>query len=241
VILFEVNVAGRYHSLVDPYMEELLRVPKKGDALLPNPNVLERFQGPPAAAFAISYRMAAQVLVKSIRGGGDEAFLFYPVVFLYRHHVELMLKNLIVAFDDPGVQFTQASEITEAQRTALLHGHSLQKLWDHLRPAVQALGNAVPTETIEGVNHYIQQLNEIDPGSTNFRYATKIHETKAALESKQRSQAPTDLRAFACAMECLSDYLGGLDSYVSEMSRCYYEMSAEAFDDYASAALDDGY
>jgi hypothetical protein len=94
-------------------------------------------------------------------------------VFLYRHHVELILKNLIVAFDNPGVlQVTQASELTEVQRTALLHGHSLQKLWNHLRPAVQALGAAVPAETIEGVNFYIQQLNEIDPGSTNFRYAT---------------------------------------------------------------------
>jgi hypothetical protein len=94
---------------------------------------------------------------------------------------------------------------------------------------------------MEGVNHYIQQLNEIDPSSTNFRYATKIRETKAVLERKQRSQAePTDLRAFARAMECLSGYLGGVDSYISEMSRFYYEASAEAFDDYASAALDYG-
>lgn len=224
-------------------MEELLRVPKKGDALLPDPSVLERFQGPPADAFAVGYRMAAQLLAKSIRGGGDEVFLFYPVVFLCRHHVELMLKNLIVAFDDPGVlQVTQQPELAEAQRAALLHGHSLQKLWDHLRPAMQALGDAVPLETIEGINHYIQQLNEIDPGSTNFRYAAKIHETKAMLESKQRSRAaPTDLPAFARAMECLSGYLVGLDTYVCEMSRSYYEMSAEVFDDYASAALDNDY
>jgi hypothetical protein len=63
---------------MDPYMEDLLRVPKKGDALLPDPCVLERFQGPPADAFAAGYRMAAQTLAKSIRGGGNEAFLFCP-------------------------------------------------------------------------------------------------------------------------------------------------------------------
>jgi hypothetical protein len=224
-------------------MDELPRVPKKGDTLLPDPTVLERFQGPSADAFAVSYRIAAQTLIKSIRMAADEVFLFYPLVFLYRHHVELMLKNLVVAFDDPGVlQFAQPLALTEAQRNGLLHGHSLQKLWNHILPSIRALGNAISVETIEGVSHYIQQLNEIDPGSTNFRYSTKFHETKAALELKQRSQvAPTDLQTFARAMECLSGYLSGLNAYVSEMSRSYYEMSSDACDDHTSGTLDDDY
>jgi hypothetical protein len=229
---------------MDSYMEELLRVPKKGDAVVPDPTVLQRYQGPPADAVAAGYRIAAQTLVRSIRESGNEAFLFYPVVFLYRHRVELMLKNLIAAFDDPGVrQITEASELSQEQRDKLLSVHSLQRLWDHLRPAVRALGRAVPAETIEGVNFYIQQLNEIDPGSTNFRYATKLHETKALLERKQKSHGePTDLRRFAAAMERLSGYLGGLETYICEMSRVYYEIQADTFGDYyTSGELDYGY
>ena len=85
-------------------MEELLRAPRKGDALIPSPAPLDRFSGPPGDANAQGYRIAAEILAEQARERGQEAFLFYPIVFLSRHHVELMLKNLIVAFDEVSVR-----------------------------------------------------------------------------------------------------------------------------------------
>jgi hypothetical protein len=212
------------------YMEELLRSPEKGDRILPDPTVLERYQGPNEDAVAAGYRIAARTIIMSLRSAGDEVFLFYPVVFLYRHYVELLLKNLVAAFDEPGIrQMTQADELSEKERDRLLTAHSLQLLWDHLRPSVVALGNAVRAETVEGVNSYIRQLNEIDPDSTKFRYATELHATKARLKARHENEAETrDLRSFATAMERLSGYLLGLDAWVAEMNGYYYEMHAEA-------------
>lgn len=209
-------------------MEEILRTPKKGDRVVPDPTVLERYQGPPADAVAAGYRMAAQIVVRNLPTVGNEAFLFYPVVFLYRHHVELLLKNLVISFDDPGIrQMTQADELSEKERNRLLTAHSLQLLWDHLRPVVRALGNAVPAETVEGVNHYIQKLSEIDPDSTKFRYATDLRRTKTRLKASQDEAGATDLRAFATAMERLSGYLLGLDAWVAHINSSYYEVCAE--------------
>src|ERR1035441_6024903 len=90
-----------------PTVEELLRFPRKGDAVIPSPTPLDRYRGDPADAYAFGYRMAANILAEHVRGQGCEAVLFYPVVFLYRHHVELMLKNLIFAFNPMFLRSTQ--------------------------------------------------------------------------------------------------------------------------------------
>ena len=64
-------------------IEELLRVPRKGDALIPAPTVLDWYRGDPADAYAHGYREAANILAEHIREPTDEVFLFYPIVFLY--------------------------------------------------------------------------------------------------------------------------------------------------------------
>jgi hypothetical protein len=50
----------------------------------------------------------------------------------------------------------------------------------------EALGtNVVSIDTIKGVNHHIQQLNEVDPRSLISRYATAAVGLVAALERAQ--------------------------------------------------------
>jgi hypothetical protein len=216
-------------------LEKLLRHPRKGDPLLPSPAPLDRYHGNPADACAFGYRRAAQVLIEYTYPRGDEVFLFYPILFLYRHHVELMLKNLIFAFDEPGVRrLTGAAELSLDDQKSLTKGkkaHSLQWLWERLRPSIQALGNgAVPPENMEGMNFYIQQLNEIDPSSVNFRYTTAIEETKAKLTSAQKYGGAADIRTFAEAMERLANYLDGIDSHVGAIIEAHNDMMAEAYD-----------
>lgn len=205
-----------------PDIDELLRSPRKGDPVTPSPAPLDRYRGSPSDACALGYRMAANILVESIASQGQETFLFYPVVFLYRHHVELMLKNLISAFDEPAIRrATGVEQLTEEDRASLSKGrkaHSLQRLWDRLRPMVLALGGGVvPAETIAGMNWYIQQINEIDPHSEGLRYGTGLDDMKARLEGAQAKGEEVDLRTFAKAMERLAGYLSGLDTYVAEI------------------------
>jgi hypothetical protein len=217
-------------------LEKLFRKPRKGDPLLPSPAPLNRYRGDPADACAFGYRRAAQVLVEYTYPRGDEVFLFYPIMFLYRHHVELMLKNLIFAFDEPCVRrVTGAEELSADNRNKLSKGktaHSLQRLWDQLRPAIQALGNGVvPPENIEGVNFYISQLNEIDPGSVNFRYTAAIEETKAKL-TKAQKRGEADIQTFAEAMERLANHLDGVDSYLGAIIEAHNDMLSEAYESF---------
>ena len=42
------------------------------------------------------YRRAADILIKHIDESGlDQDFLVYPVLFLYRHHIELLIKQIV--------------------------------------------------------------------------------------------------------------------------------------------------
>jgi hypothetical protein len=209
-------------------IEKLLRYPQKGDPLVPSPLPLDRYHGDPAYACALGYRLAAQILVEHTRRRNGEAYLFYPIIFLYRHHVELMLKNLILALDAPCVRkLTQAEELSESNRESLAGGkqaHSLQLLWDLLRPVVKKLRKGiVPSERISGINFYIRQLNELDPDSAQFRYTKGIENTKNKLRTAQKQGTPVDLRTFADAMERLANFLDGLDGYVAALSEEYGE------------------
>jgi hypothetical protein len=65
----------------------------------------------------------------------------------------------------------------------------------------------VSTEIIEGLNSYIQQINEIDPHATNFRYAIGAAETIAALEKAQKHGSIVSLKNFSDKMAGLANVL----------------------------------
>ncbi len=217
-------------------LEKLMRQPQKGDLLLPAPTPLYAYGLEPADACVHGYRLAARLVVDRIRErSSEQSFLFYPAVFLYRHTVELMLKRLILAFDDPSVRrVTGEEQRTDDYFAALRRGqkaHSLKWLWEQVRPAATALGESVISmERVEGINFYIQQINEIDPGSANFRYTTEIENTRVKLTDAQKPGVEADLIDFGEAMERLASYLDGIDSFVGAIIECDQEVRAEAYD-----------
>jgi hypothetical protein len=65
----------------------------------------------------------------------DDALLSAPTVpFLYRHYVELMLKSLIFAFNEPNWRRRIGQPPPSDDKAGSLKTHSLQMLWDRLRP-----------------------------------------------------------------------------------------------------------
>ncbi len=74
--------------------------------------------------------------------GSDQDFLVYPIVYLYRHHVELILKAIV------GIAAALLDrELTEADRKAL-GGHALGRLWDIARPLLNPVCALVPNSLI---------------------------------------------------------------------------------------------
>ena len=90
-------------------------------------------------------------------------YVVYPTIFLYRHHLELMLKHLRNVID------------TELQRTAPARPkHSLLYEWNLCEAFLE---KAEPGErsSLAGVRNVLRQFDDIDPHpGTNFRYAEKL-------------------------------------------------------------------
>jgi len=129
--------------------------------------------------YATAYRDAARLLSHLAIKHELPGHLIYPIVFCYRHHIELLFKELITGF----TAYLQRPLTRELRRS--LNTHNLEDLWQMLLPLLCA--TAVPKawpvsrEDVEGIASYVRQLHAIDPRSDAFRYET----TKAGHQSLQ--------------------------------------------------------
>jgi hypothetical protein len=195
-------------------------------------------------AYRAGYRRGAQLLVKVVgETARDQDLLVYPIIFLYRHHIELALKRII----------RQAPYLVERPLTKLendhLEQHRLDWLWQDFKPMAAAISKAagwdeLPAEDVAGIDDYIRQLYEVDPRSYSLRYA----HSKKGDPSLPRELTHINLRHFGELMERLSNYLEGLEAGSSHLVDLKQEMEAEMndqmaeyYDDYRGEYYGDDY
>lgn len=82
----------------------------------------------------------------------------FPLAFLWRHHIELALKDIII----DGRELAEESFPHPA-------GHGLVKLWSLTRPYVEACGDPNAPE-LANVEASIHEFEKIDPQADGFRY-----------------------------------------------------------------------
>jgi hypothetical protein len=109
-------------------------------------------------AYADGYATAAEIAVANATRY-DRDRIVYPVVFLYRHAVELGLKyTLIIArrlLDRPG---------------GLKKGYSLNNIWSQLRPLLQEVWEDGPEDDLCAVDALIREMDHRDQNAEKFRY-----------------------------------------------------------------------
>ena len=178
-------------------------------------------------AYSRGFRRAANRLARHVCDTGtDQDVLIYPIIYLYRHHVELVLKAIIKSASG-----LLDRELTEKDLEAL-DRHNLSKLWQAARPLLDPVcdraGNPpFPASELEGVDSYIRQIHGHDPDGQSFRYATR--KAKGASRSGFRpSLGPrlklVNVKAFAAAMEKLAAYLEGIEGWFVSLEDAKAEM-----------------
>jgi hypothetical protein len=204
--------------------------PRKGDTLfrgdLPdgmNNACLNVMRDGDPIAYMEGYRRGALRLVQHVvKSHCDQDFLVYPIFFLYRHHIELVLKRIIVRS-----HYLIVRSLTDEEKKHLGR-HRLDLLWRDLKPMLssvcEAAGWDMPDAAdIEGIDSYIRQLSALDPDSFSFRYS----HSKQGGHSLPEGLKHINLRHFAEMMERLADYLDGIDEGTSELLQAKVEMEAE--------------
>ena len=90
--------------------------------------------------------------------------LVYPIVFLYRHWLELSLKRLIVL-----------ASMLRAQPVCVPEGHGLDRLWASLKSELGSLDTGTSETDLVVIGACVEQFTRVDPRSTGFRYSHKLN------------------------------------------------------------------
>lgn len=98
-------------------------------------------------AIADSYKLAGDVLVEAVPSRAEAYELLYPVMFNYRHAIELYLKAVL---------------------PAATKGHELRPLWEKLRVHLK---HTYKVQAPMWFENLIFWLDDFDPESTTFRYS----------------------------------------------------------------------
>lgn len=118
--------------------------------------------------YAMSYKSAADLLVKQSMEYGVDA-LVYSVMFLYRHYLEIRIKDVIIAL---------TAYLDKPYNAP--YGHDLKVLWSQLRKLMEREShNSKDMEVYDAMGARVDEFHRIDRNSESFRYPV----TKAGVPS----------------------------------------------------------
>ncbi len=146
-------------------MDEFPR-PKPGDTLIKEDGLkvlLANWHEGQWYFYADAFKEAADKLVEQVEDHWDhDDKQALPILYLYRHYVELKLKSVIFQLDAIG-----GTQI----RRGLLKRHQLIDFWNYAKANFGCCGcGPFPSEEAKGINALIKELSDIDPESMVFRY-----------------------------------------------------------------------
>ncbi len=160
------------------------------------------------------YKIAADSLVKKvIRTKRHQDSLVYPIVFLYRHYIELLLKKILL---DGYRLLDKTQEVPTV--------HKLDYLWRECRAILLEIWPEEDTTALDSIETCIKNIMEIDPSSTGFRYPVDKNDKPSLPELthiniRHLSTTINDTISLLEGASC------GIVEYLGYKMECEYEMN----------------
>ena len=126
-----------------------------------------------------SFKEAADMIVKTLESGkfsGHPDIFFFPICYLYRHIIELELKDII----EIGVRLNILSD--DEKYKELQGSHSLHPLWNRAEAVLKEFYSGDPPEDLRAAGSLVQQFHELDKTGQSFRYC-KTRTGKSTLDN----------------------------------------------------------
>ena len=115
---------------------------------------------------AAGYRQATEILLCRFLEdpdgtAGERDSLILPILFLFRHYLELRFKDIIIC----GQCLTGKSPHYPAE-----YNHDIKKLWKEVQNLCNALLEPSWLSEFDKIGKCVTDLCKLDPNSTSFRY-----------------------------------------------------------------------
>lgn len=158
-----------------------------------------------------AYFDAAELLVGAVASGSNPDVIGYPMMYLYRHYLELMIKKLIA--------MGRALESSADPSTHPDH-HDLSALWHEARPLIEKHTYQVgqDRQDIEAVSQIIGEFARLDPTGEVFRYdVTRFDKSKGRREQTLAMPLHLSLDKVGETMKSVDGFLGGVEDVMDKL------------------------
>lgn len=193
----------RFSDLLEPEY----RWPKKGDRLLRQSDHWDsgiEFSEHPISRHVHlwdGYLSAGDGLIRLCmqEGYGHERhFVIYPILFNYRHGLELAMKWIVVMYGGQGINGADED-------------HNLWKLWKHCREIIEQYGSP-DSGTEDLVEQIVKEFHDLDKSGITFRYGWGKNGRNIKLPNHM-----VDLENIRDVMEGIAAYFTGLDGWLDHL------------------------
>ena len=127
--------------------------------------------------YTMGYKEAGDLLLQNTLGGGRQHVLVFPIIFMYRHYIELQLKEIILnnwAYLDISEDFPTY--------------HNIEKLWAICRDTLHKMDKAVDSEfTKKGTFLCVVLVEPVSPSRPTIAV---VKSTAAYALGRRRAQEP---------------------------------------------------
>ena len=144
------------------------------------------------------FKEAGDLLVDKTREDNHHrSVLIYPIIFCYRHSLELALKYIINMYG-------RAAGVSPNTKE-----HNLARLWPHCRAVIEYFDPKNDDPALDAVEACIAEFTKIDPGSDTFRYPTNSEGQSITI-----NLPPVNLLELRDTMEAIHNFFTGVDGYI---------------------------
>lgn len=195
-------------SEFDELLEKEIDWPKVGDELFPQGSspfsaYIPKNPGERGYHLTAGYRLAADILVdRTEKESWLRGKLVFPILFCYRHFIELTLKDLLHSY----------GKLADLEPDTA--NHNLEHLWRDYRILIDRMGDADAGDTgTSAVEGWVAEFVKIDPSSQAFRYPTNSKGTPfyGVYES-------VDLLNLKTIMLKMDTYFGCVDMWLQSLA-----------------------
>ena len=160
-------------------------------------NACLNFQNDMSHGYIEGYKKAADVLISQVADTAkNQDYLVYPIVFLYRQHIELLLKKII-----------KSGRYLLEEKPSYPKHHLINDLWALAKEIMNKVEKKSISKEFDIVDQVILELATTDPESFSFRYPTDKKGNKSNPQLRY-----INLRKFGELLGEISSLLGGVDT-----------------------------
>ncbi|RKY37672.1 MAG: hypothetical protein DRP72_03010 [Candidatus Omnitrophota bacterium] len=170
--------------------------------------------------YAISYKEAGDILVKEAINNKKQDMLIYPIIFCYRHFIELILKD----FSEMILSYIKKLKVngwnslkSKIEKKKNQATHNIKKWLEIFREGLNLLKEDIPQE----IESTINQFHQIDSTSQRFRYPFLINNNSKKKKRKNSrgelsffKEEQFDLEKTKLQIGKVEEYFSGLDAYL---------------------------